>query len=200
MNKFVVNGLLFFVFFVFSSISQATLITNLTQAELDSGDFSNAEDHLVGGLLDINYINYKGYDWAWVSPVNIESFGGNTLYNPDLQKNWIFADKTLLTILKTELTIADFTADNGDIIQAAKFFNSEYEHVDSDNFRPDALSSELTDPNHFLADLLQGFETFYVREALTTGVAPSPIPEPLSILLFAVAFIILQSKLKNKSA
>jgi len=187
MNKFAVNALVFLVFLSFASISQATLITNLTQAELDSRDYSNAEDHLTNSLLGINYINYKGYDWAWVSPVNIESFGGNTLYAPELQKNWQYADQTLLNILKTELTIADFTADNGNIIHSAKFFNSIFEHVDEDNFSPDALSSELTDPDEFMADLLLGFETFYVRVANDS----KPIPEPSTLIIFAFGIFVL---------
>jgi hypothetical protein len=192
MNKFAVTALIFFISIAFSSLSQATLITNLTQTELDDRDFSNAEDHLTDDLLDVNYINYKGYDWAWVSPVNVEIFGGNTLYAPELQKNWLFADESLLNILKTELTLADFTADNGDIIQSAQFFNSTFEHVDDDNFGPDALRSELTDPNHFMVSLYEGFETFYVRKTND----PTLIPEPSILMIFAFGLITLASRKK----
>ena len=199
MNKFAVNVLIFFVFLSFTSISQATLITNLTQAELNSRDFSKSEDHLVNGLLGINYINYKGYDWAWASPVNLESFRGNTLYAPELQKNWQFADQILLDILKTELTLADFTDNNGNIIHAVNFFNSVFSHVDKTNFDTDSVSSEWTDPDAFMADILGGFETFYVRETPTPSADIQPIPEPLSILIFATAFLLLHIKMRNKS-
>ena len=192
MNKFAVTALIFFISIAFSSLSQATLITNLTQTELDDRDFSNAEDHLTDDLLDVNYINYKGYDWAWVSPVNVETFAGNTLYAPELQKNWLFADESLLNILKTELTLADFTSDSGDIIQSAQFFNSTFEHVDDDNFGPDALRSELTDPSDFMVSLYEGFETFYVRKTND----PTLIPEPSILMIFAFGLITLASRKK----
>ncbi|MFQ3265640.1 MAG: hypothetical protein ACI9U5_001517, partial [Colwellia sp.] len=53
MNKSVVNLLIILVALFFSSVAQATLITNLTQAELDSGDYSNAEDQLTNNLLGV---------------------------------------------------------------------------------------------------------------------------------------------------
>ena len=70
MNK--LNTLIISVLSLFSAVSQATLITNLTQAELAAKDYVNAEDQLTADLQGINYITYQGYDWAWVSPVNIE--------------------------------------------------------------------------------------------------------------------------------
>jgi len=198
MNKILVNGLFFLVFMVFSSISKATLITNLSQAELDTKNYSNAEDHLTSDLLDVNYITYKGYDWAWVSPVNLESIPENTLYAPELQKNWLFADDTLLNIIKNELTLADFTNENGEIIQAVQFFNSEYTHVDTDDFNSGFLSSAWTLSGSFMTGILKGQETFYVR-AVSTDPTPKPIPEPLSIFIFASALIALQIKLRSKA-
>ncbi|KGJ94299.1 hypothetical protein [Colwellia psychrerythraea] len=199
MNKFVVYIVIFIVALSFSSLSQATLITNLTQVEIDSADYSNAEDHLTDDLLGVNYINYKGYDWAWVSPVNLETSGGNTLYAPELQKNWLFADNALLNILKNELTLADFTNDSGDIIHSVEFFNSNYEHVDVADFNSDFVNSEWTVEGSFMSGLFGGQETFYVREAPTAGISPTPIPEPLTILIFASAFILLHTKLRKKS-
>ncbi len=198
MNKFVVNIFIFIVALSFSSLSQATLITNLTTAELDSADYSNAEDHLTSDLLGVNYITYKGYDWAWVSPVNLESTGGNKLYTPELQKNWLFADDALINILKTELTLADFTDVDGNIIQAVEFFNSNYVHVDTADFNSDFVNSEWTVEGSFMSGLFGGQETFYVRDLSATP--PKPIPEPFTILLFASAFILLHTKLRKKSA
>jgi len=198
MNKFAVIIQTIIVVLFFSSISQATLITNLTQAELDSGDYSNAEDHLTSDLLGVNYINYKGFDWAWASKVNIEDFEGvNTLYAPGVQKNWQFADAGLLKILKEELDITDFTDDNNQIIHASSFFNSTFVDVDGINFRPDSLSSEWVSADNPWASLLGAYETFYVRKTVTNN--PKPIPEPLSIFIFATALIALQIKMRNKS-
>lgn len=193
MNKLIVNILILFVFFSYTSTSQATLITNLTQGELDSRDYSNSEDHLFDNLLGVNYINYKGYDWAWVSPVNLEDFyGQNTLYAPKLQKNWEFADQTLLNILKTELTLANFTDINGAVIHAAQFFNSDFHSVDEDNFNPDSLSSEWYLPDAFMPSFYGQYETFYVRKTNNS----TPVPEPSTLMIFALGIIALASKKK----
>ncbi len=192
MIKFAVNILIAFVFLSFFSVSQATPITNLTQDELDAYDYTNAEDHLLDSLLGVNYINYKGYDWAWVSPVNLEDYyGQNTLYAPELHQNWQFADPTLLNILKTELTLADFTDSNGNTIHAAQFFNSDFHYVDEDNFDPEPLiSSEWISPDAFMASFFGQFETFYVRNASE----PNPAPEPSTLMIFALGLIALASK------
>ena len=193
MNKLPVNTIILFFLISLSFISKASLITNLTQVQLDARDYSKAQDHLSADLLGVNYISYKGYDWAWVSPVNIESSGMNTLYAPELQKNWLFADNTLLNILKTELTLADFTNDKGNFIQSTEFFNSYYSHVDANDFNSDFVSSELTAPNTFMGSFLSGRETFYVRE-LAADPAPKPIPEPTTLVIFALGIMVLISK------
>ncbi|PCI52174.1 MAG: hypothetical protein COB45_13840 [Gammaproteobacteria bacterium] len=191
MIKFTVKILVFFISLSFVSIANATLITNLTQVELDTHDYTNAEDKLVDSLLGVNYINYKGYDWAWVSPVNVEYYTNtftNTLYAPELQKNWQFADSALLNILKTELTLADFTNGN-DIIQAAQFFNSDFDYVDSTEF--DTASSEWIAQNDPLVLFLNTAETFYVR--------PSKVPEPTTLMIFSLGLIALVSRKKLSS-
>ncbi|MBL4940146.1 MAG: PEP-CTERM sorting domain-containing protein [Colwellia sp.] len=195
MSNLVVNTLILFIFLSFSSISQATLITNLTQAQLDAGDYSQAEDQLVSNLLGVNYIYYQGYDWAWVSPVNLEDYyGQNTLYAPSIQVNWKFADFNLLNILKTKLSLADFTDSNGNIIQAAEFFNSDFDYVDADNFKPESISSEWIAPDAFMASFFGQYETFYVRESSNSNHGPTPVPEPSTLLIFALALITLANK------
>jgi hypothetical protein len=197
MNKFVVNTLMVLVLSLFSLVSQATLITNLTQAELAAKDYANAEDQLTADLQGINYITYQGYDWAWVSPVNIEEFAGNVLYAPEVQGNWQFADKGLLNILKTELALADFTNDEGEYIHAAQYFNSVFVHIDEINFISGYVSSEWTEPGAFYESFFGGFETFYVRNSFSVQSAPIPstIPEPLTSLIFVLSLIIMQRKL-----
>ncbi|TMM47827.1 PEP-CTERM sorting domain-containing protein [Colwellia ponticola] len=195
MNIFAVKTMFFLFFLALTLTCQATLITNLTETELDARDYSKAEDHLTNDLRGVNYITYKGYDWAWVSPVNAESFGMNTLYGPQVQKNWTFADDTLLNILKTELTLADFTNTNGDFIQSTQFFNSFYSHVDANDFVSDFVSSEFTEPGSFMSNLFSGQETFYVRE-LATNPGVKPIPEPATLLIFVLAIIALASNKK----
>ncbi|MFT5760681.1 MAG: hypothetical protein ACI9LM_005468 [Alteromonadaceae bacterium] len=186
MIKLIVGTLLSFIFISFVSLSQAAPITNLFDINLSDRDYANAEDQLSASLLGVNYINYNGYDWAWASPVNVEFFNsnGNILYAPELQKNWQFADEFLLNILRTELTVADFTTTTGDTIQAAQFFNSVYVTVNRNQFS--SVSSRFVDPNIPFASLFATYETFYVR--------PSQVPEPSTLMIFALGLITLVSK------
>jgi hypothetical protein len=128
----------------------------------------------------------------------LESSGGNKLYAPELQENWLFADDALINILKTELTLADFTDTNGNIIQSVEFFNSTYDHVDIADFNSDFVNSEWTIDGSFMSGLFGGQETFYVRDLSATP--PKPIPEPLTILIFATALILLQTQFRKMSA
>ena len=61
-----------------------------------------------------------------VSSKNLEFSRGNTLYAPTVQKNWQFANDELLSLLTSkELTLIDFTDDNGELILSLQFFNSD---------------------------------------------------------------------------
>jgi hypothetical protein len=180
------------MFLSFFSLSNAALITNLSEAELSDGNISgtymNAEDQLSESLLGVNYITRFGYDWAWASRVNVESYVDsasgitNTLYRPEIQANWIFASDDLLEILRTQLFIEDFiTTDGNDtIIQAARFFNSYYEDVYAGDF--DRQRSQFNTGSSFF----NLFDTFYVR--------PSQVPEPSTLMIFALGLIALVSK------
>jgi hypothetical protein len=192
MIKFFVSTLMCFMFLSFFSLSNAALITNLSEAELSDGNISgtymNAEDQLSESLLGVNYITRFGYDWAWASRVNVESYVDsasgitNTLYRPEIQANWIFASDDLLEILRTQLFIEDFiTTDGNDtIIQAARFFNSYYEDVYAGDF--DRQRSQFNTGSSFF----NLFDTFYVR--------PSQVPEPSTLMIFALGLIALVSK------
>jgi hypothetical protein len=191
MIKFFVSSLIFFIFVSFFSLSQASPITNLTSTELEARNYINAEDKLSASLLGVNYITRFGYDWAWASPVNVESYVvnaasslTNTLYGPGVQKNWTFASDDLLKILREQLFIEDFTATDGSgtIIQAAQFFNSYYEDVNVGDFN--TKSSQFNSGS----SMFNLFETFYVR--------PSQVPEPSTLMIFALGLIALVSKKK----
>ena len=156
-----------FIFVVFSMSSQAGLIeTDLTTK---------------------NYITYKNIDWAWASPVSIETFGSNILKAADTHEGWRSIDEEELFILQNELTIADFTAKDEFgveyIIQAVEYWNTYFTHVDQANFEADKISLNMVTDS---GSSLRFYETFYVRDV--------QVPEPSTIMIFAIALIALSMR------
>jgi len=137
-------------------------------------------------LTEKNYINYNGLDWAWASPVNVQinPFDPNVLYAPTFHEGWRFASEIELTILKTQLTIEDFTGidANGDsfTIQAIEYWNTHYVRFNVEDFNKDWVNSNWT----LNPSIDWNYETFYVRDA-------AQVPEPSTIMIFAIALIAL---------
>lgn len=211
------------LFFVYSTVANAGLITNLTDEQLENSltdmtVFDSAEDHLTTNLYNINYITAFGYDWAWASPVNAEFWYGlasnpnfnhdddqidyyNRLYSPLLQQNWDFAKQENGTLaLMQQLTIGHFTNnETNELIQATQFFNSHFHYVDIDNMISKSFASEWVDPNDsFRIALFGNFETIYVRESASAP-SPNPIPEPSTIAIFGLALIVFAIRTKKVS-
>ncbi|AOW77500.1 hypothetical protein A3Q34_11910 [Colwellia sp. PAMC 20917] len=140
---------------------------------------------ITADLTENNYINYKGLDWAWASPVNVEVYGSNRLYSPTLHEGWRFASENELIILKTELTLQDFTGIDGSgnefTIQAIEYWNTHYVRFNIEDFNNDWVNSSWT----ITPNIDWNYETFYVRDT------PSDVPEPSTILIFAIALIAL---------
>ena len=193
---------LFFVFsLVFSTISQATLVTtNLS-----------SEDYI---LFDYNGISY---DVAWASKVNSERwyFGStfNTLYSPTIQTGWEYASLNatnnsleIFSDLSGVEILALFTDDNNSYIQAFEYWNSEFtSSIETANILSPQIRSEWTitweqyKTNYKGVDLYSreqdinnmagaAYDTFYIR--------PSQIPEPSTLMIFALGLIVLVSTKK----
>lgn len=160
--------------FIFASTSKATLITT--------------------ELTDNNYINYNGLDIAWVSPVNYpliglsSLLGPNTLYAPNalhIDEGWRFASQEELDIIKS-LTLDHFFHYEDSNIKyyknAVEYWNTDYIHIDIDDFVSGRIHSDwgTSNPVNF------GFETFYVRT--------TEVPEPSTLMVFALGLIALVSK------
>jgi len=139
-------------------------------------------------LTDDTYITVNGLDWTWASPVNSEIFGLNELMAPSFH-GWRFATNEELTFLKTSLTLADFTRDDGTYIHSASYWNTFYTDINTLNFIDDAVSSNWVAESAFNSY----FETFYVREAQT-----KPVPEPTNIAIFGIGLIALAFRKKFK--
>lgn len=126
-------------------------------------------------LTEDDFISYQGIDWAWASPVNIQIWGSNEneLMLPEFHSGWRFATLNELNILKTDLGLAAFMRLDGSYIQAVRYWNTTFTHVDSGDFFSGYISSQWGSGS---------YETFYVRESI-------PVPEPTTLLIFAMGLI-----------
>jgi len=209
--------------------SQATLITNLSQAELDANNFSNAQDHLTMDLLGTNFIEWSGLDWAWASPVhqNSSSWSNNHLYGADLQLNWRYASTVELQLLRNHVSsngLGIFELQNNGVlvkengvqqyVQAVSYWNTLFDNlllaegstnISSDNLLDGFIAS---DPNDDFALSFGGlfevdyFETFYVRDIANrpSSAGPSlPVPEPVTLMLFIMGLLTLLVRTRANS-
>lgn len=137
-------------------------------------------------LSDDTYITVNGIDWTWASSVNSEIYGINQLMAPSFH-GWRFATQEEITFLKTSLTLADFTRDDGTYIHSAEYWNTQFFDINTFNFIDDAVSSNWVAQGSFN----DYFETFYVRATQTT-----PVPEPTNIAIFGLGLIALACRKK----
>lgn len=187
-----------------SSVSHATLITNLTQAELDNRDYSNAVDQLSSASENLHYVSVNGWDYAWVSPVNAETWGTNTLYAPEVQQNWTYATLDQLVFIHQVLTLDAFTikdeqGNTTGYIHAVEYFNSVFtglnqnildqDLVTTSDFVTGIIASERNEAG-LIPFYLDFADTFYVRESLAVK-PPVDVPEPTSLFLimFGLLFV-----------
>lgn len=202
-----------------SGLAHAGIITNLTQEELDANNFENAEDLLTEDLLNVKFITLGGWDFVWASPVNIQEYVSNvsnTLYAPTVQKNWDFAENHLdaLDILINQLTITNFiNPDNDVIIQGTEYFNSTFDYVDVDDF--DQKRSTFTSADDPFGFMTEQSDTFFVRNVADRPDPANPdepeapvfpdspeaedpvtVPEPTSLMIFALGLIALSVRVR----
>jgi hypothetical protein len=188
--------------FISAGVANATLIT---------------ED-----LTEDNYATIGQLDWAWASVINTNGVAQNEIYGPAdvfdaaLNVTWRYANDDELSAFIT-LILSDpnyyldlFTLkDNlGNIVKdglnikykhAIPFWNSDYEDVysgsggNTDNFLAGKINSKVStfsgSFNPFVASPEDWYyETFYVRNT------PSQVPEPSTIMIFAIALIALSMR------
>jgi hypothetical protein len=140
-------------------------------------------------LAEDTYISYEGYDWTWASPVNVETYnngsglGTNTLEAPNaFGRDWLFIEGVDLLALFDELTVDMFKKTDGTLITSVLYWNSLYTEVDMDEANFNLKSSVW---NVIPLDFFNQRDTFYVRNT------PSQVPEPSTIMIFAIALIAL---------
>ncbi len=160
---------------------------------------SAAHAGLITDLTENDYITMGELDWAWASTVNVNVHNatGNILSVPGDDFGWRYATIGELSVFKSDLPTAlallKYEDVNGVIAykNALSYWNDvilELElgvlffgiNNDIDDFNDGFINSELTlDPGEF------DYLTFYVRNT------PSDVPEPSTILIFAIALIAL---------
>jgi hypothetical protein len=172
-----------FLFLLLSSVANAGLITEYGFLVCENPD-DPAEACIESGVIPEDFYIVKGqFEWVWASSVNTETYGQNTLLTPDnfhSGEGWGFATTNEELSALDSLTLSDFTNGN-ELIHAALYWNTYYMGVNSDNLNDGLVSSQLVhDTSQFFY-----YDTFYVRDA------QSQVPEPSTLLIFAIALIAL---------
>jgi len=130
-------------------------------------------------IPDMLIITKDKYQWVWASAVNTELWRHNTLRAPDFfseRKGWRFATEVDELAELASLTLADFTNGN-EFLHAALYWNTWLMSVSLDAFEDNQIASAWVDGSVH--------DTFYLRDI------PSEVPEPSTLLIFAIALITL---------
>jgi len=159
-------------------------ISNVSHAGIISADID---------LSDDSYTTVGGLDWTWASSINVGSRGGNIFEDASYRAH--FGWRTLrpeeLIILKSDLTIDDhFRNIDRSIIQSLEYWNTDLTVLIADdiaNFNSNSIKGAI-DNSIPSSTLYWHYETFYVRNT------PSQVPEPSTLMIFAIALIALSMR------
>jgi hypothetical protein len=168
----------------------------------------------AGLITKDSYVTIGELDWAWASKVSAQYHNGdkdnndNELFAPTIHDGWDYATEEQLITFISERNINDFISKdeygnavkdaNGETVYiiAFSFWNSIYHELDL--FDP--FGSIITDVDHFINGSIQSKDPnivdssdwsdqmFYVRNT------PSQVPEPSTIMIFAIALITLSMR------
>ena len=166
---------------------------------------------ITSDLTEDNYATIGQLDWAWASIINTNGVAENDIYgpadifDPELHVTWRYATNDELSVFIEQilnapddyLALFTFSDDQGNLQykHAVQFWNSEYKNLDSggggntENFKKGEINSQVStgsvtynpaSPSNWY------YETFYVRN--------TQVPEPSTLLIFAIALIALSMK------
>jgi len=166
-------------------------------------------------MTDENYITFEHDEatlsWAWASNYNVQNytvFGDliNEFSGPETQEGWRLATDDEISYFKRDLTASNFfDQTSGIAITAISFFNTNpAKGVSVSDFNINDISFDYIE-NSTMDGIFSyyaegAFDTFFVSDSLAGTSGPRPIPEPLTIILFATALITLQIRQNKKSA
>jgi len=147
-------------------------------------------------LTEANYVTIGDLDWTWASSENV-SWTGNTIYTPDSiiglagwdRAGWRHAEASELLAFINNRDITNFSYLNAanETVYKNSFifwntFLTDVTSVDVDAFNSGLIETYLVGDN---GNSSWADETFYVRNT------PSEVPEPSTLLIFAIALITL---------
>jgi len=166
-------------------------------------------------MTDENYIivdhGEETLAWAWVSNYSVQYyFEDGVLKNEfsaaDTVAGWREATDTEIGYFKRDIESVSFWDSNTYKYKSAvSFFNSNpSKGISVSDFDIGDINftyEEESTMDRFKSYRASGFfDTFYVNDVLPSASAPKPIPEPLSIIIFAMALIALQIKMRKKTS
>jgi len=202
MFNFIKKYCFIFVLFFCSFLANAGLIEGVNYIKVNHGTEANP-----------NYI-----DWAWASFVSVEKYYDviydldgnikvdgngedvielvNTLKAPDTIFGWDNASEGELNYFIANVSIDRFI-NGASFISAISFWNSNKDEViNSTDFEDGSVTGTWVEDSEYRAEvnlLLNNdtsyYDTFYVRRHVQTSV-----PEPSTLLIFALGLIALASK------
>lgn len=133
-------------------------------------------------------LNFHGLDWVYAGPIATEAFGPGNIEAPEYRasEGWRYATAEEWNLRPdwTDFIIGNATLDPvsgfGDhsVYRFAAEYWSNYNHIDLS----DAADGLLT--NGYDIDWIYNYETWYVRDAIITGV-----PESSSIILVSLGLL-----------
>lgn len=133
-------------------------------------------------------LNFNGLDWVYAGPIATEAFGPGNIEAPEYRaaEGWRYATAAEWNLRPdwTDFIIGSATlnpvAGFGDhsLYRFASEYWSNYNHVDLN----DAADGLLT--NGYDIDWIYNYETWYVRDAIT-----SDVPESSSIMLLGLGLL-----------
>jgi hypothetical protein len=151
-------------------------------------------------LTKDNYVTIGNLDWAWASSVNVKYDAAldNTLYDPDFHDGWRYATIPELALFKFDSALSlsyfaytDAVTGEQAYKHALNYWNSNIEKLtltrqffiptDIEDFIEGRVQSEILNTATSYND-----QTFYVRTA--------QVPEPSTIMIFAIALIALSMR------
>jgi len=192
--------------FITVGVANATLITeDLTEdnyatiGQLDWAwasviNSNGATENTIFGPTDV-FDSSLNVTWRYATENELSTFIGLILSDPDYYLDLFTLKDDFGNILK----------DDQDLVQykhAIPFWNSVYEDLysgisagggNTDNFKAGEIKSNLTTFTGSFNPFIPGpedwyYETFYVRDT------PSQVPEPSTIMIFAIALIALSMR------
>ncbi len=178
-----------------------SFVVNANLMQLTNNDYITV-DHGNNNLIDWAWASSNSVEYYYVTEMNNNGLYETTLDNhffaPETVTGWRVATTDEFNYFLGNIFLSDFTNSDGSYITAHSFWNTNDSVYDSGDFSLRDITSEwiedsVLDYNQNLIPNNYWFDTFYVR---THSADPQPVPEPSTLMIFALGLIAFASKNK----